>query len=421
MLHRVDVGSEPLDPYRPLVGDAICDEVIQLAQQLRDARIVHINATPYGGGVSELLRSSVPLLRGLGLDAEWQVISGDTAFFHVTKGLHNGLQGATYTLTAEDEEVYLLNNTRNARLLEGEYDFIIVHDPQPAALRQLHGRDNAIWVWRCHIDTSQPNAEVMAFITPFLEPYDAVVFTMADFILPSLTSHGVRLIQPSIDPLSPKNLDLPLDVCRRILSWVGIDLDRPLLTQVSRFDPWKDPLGVLRVYREVRREIPELQLALVGSMAHDDPEGWRIYDRITAETRGDSDITVATNLTGVSSLEVNAFQRLSSVVIQKSIREGFGLVISETLWKGTPAVAGRTGGIPLQMPENTGGFLVDPTDDGAFADRIRHLLRHAAEARDLGMSGREWVREHFLLPRMVADQLRLLVELGAKHTDNRYG
>lgn len=411
MLHQVQVEPAPLDAYRLVAGDAVCDRLIALADQLRGARILHLNATPYGGGVSELLRSSVAILRGLGLDVVWQVISGDSTFFEVTKGMHNGLQGGTYQLTPAEEEHYLLNTTRNAQLLDGHFDLIVIHDPQPAAIAQLHGRDDAIWIWRCHLDTSQANPAIAAFLLPYLDAYDAAIFTMADFVLPQLTIPIVRVIPPGIDPLSPKNLELPPSVIRSTVAWMGIDLARPLLLQVSRFDPWKDPLGVVRIYRALQPSFPRLQLALLGSMALDDPEGWRLYEQIRAEIQDDPSILVATNLTGVSNVEVNAFQRHANVVIQKSVREGFGLVVSETLWKGTPVVAGAAGGIRLQMPSGTGGFLVDAANDAAFVERIGMLLAQPAEARRLGHAGHTRVHEHFLITRMVADELALWLEL----------
>jgi trehalose synthase len=412
VLHRVDLAPVSPDIYRSLVGDETTEKLVALGRRLQGLRVVHINATPYGGGVSELLRSAVLLLMGLGLPAEWQVISGDTRFFEVTKGLHNALQGARFTLSPEAEEIYRHNYAANARLFDGEYD-VVVHDPQPAALRAFGAADERIWVWRCHIDTARPNPEVAAFLTPFLEYYDALVFTMDDFVLPSLRGRPIRLIPPGIDPLSPKNFKLPPDVCERILLWYGIDPSRPLMTQVSRFDPWKDPLGVIRVYRAARARVPGLQLALIGSMAHDDPEGWRLYEHVRAEVKDDPDVLVGTNLTGISNVEVNAFQRSSSVVIQKSLREGFGLVVSETLWKGTPLVAGRTGGITLQVPPEASACLVDPDDEDAFVDRVVWFLEHPEEARHLARLGREHVKQQFLITRMVVDELTLISELVA--------
>jgi trehalose synthase len=321
--------------------------------------VAQINATSYGGGVSELLRSLVPLYRALGVEADWLVIPGTEHFFQVTKGLHNALQGAAFDLTDQVKGIYLTQNQLIADLLERQYDFIVVHDPQPAALRSLHGRDNARWVWRCHIDTSQPNQEVLAFLKPFLTEYDALVFTMQEFVPQELAGLHTVMICPAIDPLSPKNMTAPMDLCQQIVEWAGVELDRLLISQISRFDPWKDPMGVLEVYRRVREAVPGTQLALLGQMALDDPEGWRMYHDIVADVRDDPDIHVLTNFTGVGNVEVNAFQSCSNVVLQKSLREGFGLVVSEALWKGTPVVAGRAGGIPMQMPEGIGGYLVN--------------------------------------------------------------
>ena len=411
MRHRVDLAPVSPDIFRSIIGDEAMEVLRTLGRRLQGLRVVHVNATPYGGGVSELLRSAVPLLNGLGLRVEWQVISGDTRFFEVTKGFHNALQGARFTLSPEAEEIYLLNNAANARRFDGEYDVVVVHDPQPAALRAFAAASKRIWIWRCHIDTAHPDPEVAAFLTPFLEQYDALVFTMDDFVLPSLRGRPIRVIAPGIDPLSPKNFGLPQDVCERIVLWHGIDPRRPLMTQVSRFDPWKDPLGVVRVYRAARVRVPGLQLALLGSMAHDDPEGWRLYERLRSEVGEDPDVLIGTNLTGISNVEVNAFQRSSSVVIQKSLREGFGLVVSETLWKGTPLVAGRTGGIRLQVPPEANACLVDPDDEHAFVDRVVWLLEHPEEAKRLALLGREHVKRHFLITRMVQDELNLIADL----------
>lgn len=414
MLQTVDVDIAPLSEYAALMSPERLAALEDLAAALRGLRVAHVSATPYGGGVSELLRSVVPLYRGLGLHAVWHVIPGDERFFAVTKGFHNALQGAPYQLTAAARETYLMYNTHNAQLMEGDYDAVFIHDPQPLALRAFVEGGGAVWIWRCHIDTSEPNAAVLEFLTPFAESYDAVVFTLESFIPRAWRHLPVTAMPPGIDPLSPKNMPLPPEVARRIVRWLGVDPHRPILTQVSRFDPWKDPLGVIGVYRAVRERVPGLQLALLGSMALDDPEGWDLYHTIVDECRGDPDIHVATNITGVSNIEVNAFQSCSDVVIQKSIREGFGLVVSETLWKGTPVVAGNTGGIPLQMPPGTGGFLVD--DPAEYERRIHHLLTDRDLARDLAERGRRHVQEHFLVTRLVEDELRLLHRLVAGHT-----
>ncbi|HYT95345.1 MAG TPA: glycosyltransferase [Gemmataceae bacterium] len=405
MLEQVHVGVASIGWYEGSAGAERIAHLRTLAAPLRGVRILHLNATPYGGGVAEILFSEIPLLRDLGLAADWRVITGDAAFFQVTKLIHNGLQGAERDLTAAEREVYLSNSTRIAQLFDEEYDLIVVHDPQPLALLQLHGKGAAKWVWRCHIDTSQPNPQVWSFLRPYLVEYDAAVFTLDRFVPPDLPVKQVEIIAPAIDPESPKNVELDAGLPRRLLRWVGVEMDKPLITQISRFDPWKDPLGVIAAYRLVQREDPNVQLALVGSMALDDPEAWTMYRQIQEAARGDSGIHVFTNLTGVGNVEVNAFQRLSQVVIQQSLREGFGLVVSETLWKGTPVVAGNAGGIPLQLQEGVGGFLVDSVE--ACAERTLWLLRHPEEGKAIGARGREGVREHFLLPRLIADELRL--------------
>ena len=411
MLQKVAVGRWSLDAYAGIVPESILEELREHAVALTGARILHVNATAYGGGVSEILRSGIPLLRDLGLAVDWKVIAGSEDFFHATKALHNALQGSPRSLTEQEQAAYRDSAHENAANLDGEYDFIVVHDPQPAGLLRECGKGDARWVWRCHIDTSEPNPDAWAFLAPYLEGFDAAIFTMSDFVPPHLPIARVEAIAPAIDPLSPKNIDLGNAIAKQILDWIGIDLPGRLVTQVSRFDAWKDPLGVIDAYRLVRAEVGELQLALVGSMALDDPEGWDVYRQVTDAAGRDPSIHIYTNLTGVSNVEVNAFQRLSEIVVQKSIREGFGLVVSEALWKGTPVVAGRAGGIPMQMPERVGGMLVQGTEQCAAA--MLELLRDPELAAQLGEAGREHVRKHFLLPRLLMDELRLLRSLGS--------
>ena len=412
MLHNVSVGRWSLTAYQDIVPDRILDGLREQAKALRGARILHVNATAYGGGVSELLRSAVPLLRDLGLAVDWKVIGGHQDFFNATKALHNALQGSPETLSEAEQDVYLDCTRENAALLDSGYDFVIVHDPQPAALLSVHGKGDARWVWRCHIDTSEPNADAWRFLRPFLRDYDAAMFTMSEFVPPDLPVACVRTIAPAIDPLSPKNLDFSARTANQILDWIGIDLPGRLVTQVSRFDRWKDPFGVIAAYRLVREEVPDLQLALVGSMALDDPEAWGIHGQLSEQAEEDPLLHIYTNLTGVSNVEVNAFQRLSDVIVQKSIREGFGLVVSESLWKGTPVVAGHAGGIPLQMPEGVGGLLVDSVEECAAA--MLRLLNDRDLAEQLGESGRARVREQFLLPRLLMEELALLASLGSE-------
>jgi trehalose synthase len=409
LLQTVDVGERSLASYEGVVPQAILDELRSTAASLRGTRVLHVNATPYGGGVSELLRSTVPLLNDLGILADWKIISGNSNFFEVTKKIHNGLQGADLKLTASEKSRYEETARANSLALTEEYDVVFVHDPQPAPIQAFHRGGHARWVWRCHIDTGQPNPEVWRYCRSFLGGYDAAIFTMAAFVPPDFPLGRIEVMPPAIDPLSPKNMPVPDSMARQILDWIGISVDRPLITQVSRFDSWKDPLGVIAAYKLVRQEIPGLQLALVGSMALDDPEGWVIYRQVEEASASDPLIHVFTNLTGVGNIEVNAFQRLSDVVVQKSIREGFGLVVSESLWKATPVVAGNAGGIPLQMSDGVGGLLVDGIEECAGA--VLALLREPERARRLAERGRERVRQHFLLPRLLLNELSLVSSL----------
>ena len=409
MLETVDVGTQDLALYESSVGAEAVAQLRELAAPLERARILHVNATPYGGGVAEILRSEIPLLRDLGLLADWKLITGDQTFFSVTKTIHNALQGAPRELTHAEQETYLTHSARNAQLLEEEYDLVVVHDPQPLALLKLHGKGATRWVWRCHIDTSEPNPQVWSFLRPYLEGYDATVFTLGGFVPPDVPVERVEIIPPAIDPESPKNFELDARFASRLLRWIGVEAEKPLVTQVSRFDPWKDPLGVIAAYRLIKLEVHGLQLALAGSMALDDPEGWEIYRQIQDAAKDDSAIHLFTNLTGVGNIEINAFQRLSDVVIQKSIREGFGLVVSEALWKETPVVAGRAGGIPLQMRDGAGGFLIDSVEE--CAGKTLRLLKDPEEGQQLARRGQELVRERFLLTRLIADELRLYGDL----------
>jgi len=410
MLQRVEVEEKRLDDYRPIVGEEVIAEIRRLAEPLRGARVVHINATAFGGGVAEILQTLVPLMRNVGLEAEWQVIEGTDEFFTVTKACHNGLQGMEIPFTEEMEAIWRQYNELNAVRFEGEYDFIIVHDPQPAGLLRYRGRrPGEHWVWRCHIDTSHPNPAYWDFFVPYLALYDAGIFTMEQYAGPGLTFQHLAIIPPTIDPLSPKNRPMPSERAREVVSRFGVGVGRPLITQVSRFDPWKDPLGVIDAYRIVKTQVPEVQLALVGSMAADDPEGWTYLDRTIRHAGEDFDIHILHNFHGVGPVEVGAFQTTSDVIVQKSIREGFGLVVAEALWKGRPVVGGNAGGIPLQVIDGQTGFLVDSVED--CADRVLHLLQHPEEAARMGAAGREHVRRNFLITRHLRDYLDLFRRL----------
>lgn len=404
----VALKRKTLESYRAVVGDEAVEEIRVLAHELRGLKVLELSSTATGGGVAEMLSSLVPLERDLGLEADWRVITGARGFFEVTKKLHNGMQGMQVTIDDREFERYRDNNSSQAKHLQGEWDVIIVHDPQPLPICTLAHAAARAWVWRCHIDSSTPYLPVWERLRPYVERHDRAVFTLPDFV-PSDLRAAVCTIAPAIDPLSSKNRELPGYLARETVAELGIDLSQPLLLQVSRFDPWKDPRGVVEVWRGLRQTFPSLQLALVGAMASDDPEGWRVYREIERETRGERDCFLLTNQMGVNGHEVNSLQRVADVAIQKSIREGFGLIVSETLWKGTPMVAGRAGGIPIQLQDGSGGYLAESTQE--FIDRVRLLLEDFGAARELGAAGRAAVRSRFLLPRLLGDQLRLLAEV----------
>ncbi|MGQ9467903.1 MAG: glycosyltransferase [Anaerolineae bacterium] len=412
MLPQVEVGEKRLADYLPIVGEEAIAEIAELAAPLRGARVVHINATAFGGGVAEILQTLVPLMRDVGLEAEWRVIEGADEFFNVTKACHNGLQGMDIPFTEGMKAVWQRYNEMNAARLEGGYDFIVVHDPQPAGLLHYRGRAAAKhWVWRCHIDTSRPNPAYWDFFAPYITAYDAGIFTMEQYVGPGVNFPVLTFSPPTIDPLSPKNRPMAMDRARATVARYGLDTGRPLITQVSRFDPWKDPLGVIDAYRIVKERVPGLQLALVGSMAADDPEGWQYLDRTIRHAGEDFDIHILHNFHGVGPLEVGAFQVVSDVVIQKSIREGFGLVVAEALWKGKAVVGSNVGGIPLQIIDGRTGFLVTNVEE--CADKVTYLLEHPDVATKMGEAGHEHVRHHFLSTRELADYLRLFRQLTA--------
>jgi trehalose synthase len=401
-----------LEDYREPAGEEAVQRLAEAAGPLKGSRMIHLSSTSFGGGVAELLYTHIALLQDLGIEAEWQLIDGSDEFFNVTKLMHNALQGMPVPWTEAFEQTYLERVRANAERFESEADFVFVHDPQPMALLSFleeTERPAGKWVWRCHIDLSQPMEQVWSFLAVLAASYDAAVFTLDEYVKPGLGPR-MAIIPPSIDPLSPKNSYLDDDAVTEILTPYGVDRTRPLLTQVSRFDPWKDPIGVIDAYRIVKRHVPETQLAMVGSMAHDDPEAWHFLELAEEHRGGDPDVHLLTNVHGaVGPTEVNAFQRASDVVIQKSIREGFGLTASEAMWKRRPMIAGRAGGLRLQVQDGVTGFLVETPDQ--CAGRILELLRDESLRREMGEAGHQLVRDRFLTLRELTEYLQLLGSL----------
>ncbi|HEV7177626.1 MAG TPA: glycosyltransferase [Solirubrobacteraceae bacterium] len=410
MLQPVLLARKQLSDYASIVGRPLVDEILARAEELRGKRVLHVSATAFGGGVSEILYTLVPLMVDVGIDCEWHVIYGREEFFNATKVMHNALQGSEQDLTEEQWATWLEYNEINARELSEDWDVVIVHDPQPAALASLVGDKSRRWVWRCHIDLSTPNESTLDRLLPHLEPYPAAVFHMPQYV-PTGMNGRAHIIPPAIDPLAPKNMAFSPEDAVYICHQFGIDVDRPLLCQVSRFDPWKDPLGVIDAYRIVKEQMPDIQLALVGSMATDDPEGWDFFNATIAHADGDPDIHILNNLNNVGAIEVNAFQSHCDVVIQKSTREGFGLTVTEAIWKARPFIGGDVGGIPLQVSDGETGFLVSSVE--ACAERALEILRDPGLGKRLGRAGKESVRRRFLMPRLLRDWLALFETLGA--------
>ncbi|HEV2858689.1 MAG TPA: glycosyltransferase [Solirubrobacterales bacterium] len=411
MLQEVALGPKTLTDYTHVVGKDLTEQIRQLAEPLKGKRVLHVSATAFGGGVSEILYTLVPLMRDVGVDAHWHVIFGKEEFYNATKLLHNSLQGAEETLSDEQWEIFDEINQINAEGLQGEWDVVIVHDPQPIGLLRGAKEKGNNWIWRCHIDLSTPNPAPIARLLPMIEEYDASVWHMEQYVPNDMGHHrdAVRICPPAIDPLSPKNMAFSPEDAAFVCRQFGIDVDRPLITQVSRFDPWKDPIGVIDAYRQVTEQVPEAQLAMVGSMATDDPEGMEYFQKTFEYAGGDEDIKILSNLNNVGAIEVNAFQSQSDVCLQKSIREGFGLTVTEALWKGRPTVGGNVGGIPLQIEDGVSGFLVNSPEQ--CATRCLEILRDPELGKKLGREGKEHARREFLTPRLLRDWLQLFTEL----------
>lgn len=391
-----------LEDYIPVVGQPVMDDLRLLGQKLKGRVVQNINSTAVGGGVAEILNRMIPLLKELGVDARWDVIKGGREFFEVTKKFHNVLHGKKDEVTEHDLDIFVETGRNNMNELDTYGDIVFVHDPQPIMLVQKK-KDNK-WIWRCHIDVSNPHHEVWAFLKGFIGQYDAAVFSAPNFAqeLP------IRqfLIAPSIDPLSDKNRDLSGETIDAVLEKYGISKNKPIITQISRFDMLKDPLGVIEAYEKVKKNI-DCQLILAGGTAADDPEGLEVLSKVKEKAQHDEDIHVL--LLPQNDIEVNALQRASTVIVQKSIKEGFGLTVAEALWKGKPVVASNVGGIPLQIKHKYSGLLCYSVDGAAF--EIKQFLNNPKYAKRLGENGKEHIQNNFLITRHIRDYMLLFLSL----------
>ena len=397
-----------LEQYAHIVGNEVIDHLRQLAYPLKGMKILHINSTKEGGGVAEILNRLIPLKRELGIDAEWEIITGDADFYQCTKKMHNSLQGNRDDISASLLNIYeqtnLLNFERLRVKLE-EADVVFIHDPQPAAFLHFCKGRKGKWVWRCHIDVSHPYRPVWKYLREYIKGYDASIWSLSAFA--QQFSHPLYLIPPSIDPLSEKNIDLPADEISGFLESWGINRDSPVITQVSRFDRFKDPVGVIQSYRIVRNYVP-VQLVLAGGGASDDPEGQQVLQEVKDFAGDDPDIHIL-ELPPDAHRAINALQRGSDIIVQKSLKEGFGLTVTEGLWKGKPVIAGDTGGIKLQVINHHNGYRVN-TPEGA-ALRIRYLLKHPEIIETMGKNARQLVLDNYLITRHLREYLTLVVAL----------
>jgi trehalose synthase len=395
----------PLEDYAPVIGAAELDELRLLAKPLQGRRVEMVNSTAVGGGVAEILNRLVPLAEELGIDIRWDVITGGEDFYEVTKSFHNALHGAPYHATEKDFQIFRDYQQRNLKRLPLDAEFVVIHDPQPAGMIDARVKGNNHWIWRCHIDLSHPNEVVWKFLEPYVSRFDGAIFSSPEFArrLPI----PQYLFYPSIDPLAEKNRDLAPEFIADVLAQYKIDSLRPILTQISRFDRLKDPVGVIRAYRIVKRYY-DCQLVLAGGSASDDPEGTAVLKEVLHEAAGDADIKVL-ELPAWAPLEVNALQRASTIVIQKSLREGFGLTVSEALWKKKPVVASAVGGIPTQVIHKHTGLLSYSVEGTAY--QIRFLLSHPDIAARLGQQGHEHVKENFLITKNLKSYVTLFLKL----------
>jgi trehalose synthase len=411
-MEHASTDDQTIAAYEPHITDRQHEALAESAAELGDVRVAHVNSTATGGGVAEILHSLVPLLNDLGVDTDWLVMDAPDEFFDVTKAMHNGLQGNRSELTEPMRETYRTVTGENAEALTERYDVVVLHDPQslgmaPELAEQFPG---ATLVWRCHIDLTDATPAYLQFVQSYLDPVESAIFTLPEYGS-AISDVDVVAINPAIDPLTEKNRPLN-ELSGEAAEGADaaeypFDPDRPLVTQISRFDPWKDPVGVIDAFRTVRESVPEAQLVLVGAMPDDDPEGVVVFREVEEAAEDDPNIHLLTDLPDSG---INALQRHADVVLQKSLREGFALTVSEALWKGTPVVGADVGGIPLQVEDGENGYLVDPKDIEGTADRITRLLEDERLRDRLGERGRETVRERFLTPRLVDDYLALISE-----------
>ncbi len=394
--------------YKEIIGLQKINELLNLAETLENIKVAHVNSTAYGGGVAEILYNLVPLMKDIGIDTEWFVIEAPNEFFKITKKIHHGLQGMEVGVSEEEKRFYMNVLKENLSKIDLAKDIIVIHDPQPLGLRTLVKQGFSKWIWRCHIDLTSPYKPIWDFAKEMLRKYDASIFHIKEFIHPDTPTPKIFTMPPSIDPLSPKNRELSETEVLKVLERFGVDSEKPILTQVSRFDPWKDPFGAINVYKKVREKIGNVQLLLITTMPTDDPDGLIYLEKICRKIGEDPNIFILTDYKGVRALEVNAFQRATTVALQMSLREGFGLSVTEALWKKVPVVARPAGGIKLQVIDGVTGYLARDVDEAA--KYVVHLIRNPKVRKELGENGYRHVKENFIITRHLENYLKIFAE-----------
>ena len=412
-MKEVRIVKKDISIYKSFINRQEKSLLLELSQSLKGKKIAFVNSTSFGGGVAELFHSIIPLSRSMGVDIRWFVLEGDTKFFSVTKKMHNMLQGKGGTISEGEFSHYLNVNRKNAEQFSDDFDIIVVHDPQPMALPMFLRRKNGHFIWRCHIDTTTPNLQATNIIHEFLPFYEDTIFSMNDFAR-GLKIQKNEIIYPSIDPLSEKNMPVSFNEAVKIVEKFGVNIRKPILVQISRFDPWKDPIGVIDVYRKLKVVYKGLQLVLIGSMATDDPEGWQFYQKTLRHAGEDNDIFILSNLDLVGNKEVNAFQRVATIVLQKSIREGFGLTVSEALWKKRAVIGGNVGGITVQIRHGENGYLVNSNEE--CIRNAEELILDKKKRIAFGEKGFQTVHGQFLITRHIKDYLVLFSKILSKET-----
>lgn len=414
----VKTTPKSLKDYSEVVLSSQMERVSDLGKSLAGSRVIHVNSTAVGGGVAEILKSLSPMMTDAGISSEWMVVEGVPEFFEITKRLHNLLQGAEGVLTDDELHRYIDHNARIAEELKEagvSPDVWILHDPQTLPLASFLPPESKI-VWVCHIDTTLPNPQVIQQLLPLMKKPDHLVFSLPQYVIPGLEDKSVHIIPPAIDPLLTKNIEPDMDTVRETLQRIGIDPDRPMISQVARFDLWKDPWGVIDAYKLVKKEVPDLQLAMLGVIeAKDDPEAFDVLETVHKHAGDDPDIHLYSDPEIVGQPEVGVVQKAAKVIMQKSIREGFGLTITESMWKGTPTIGGNCGGIRIQIEDGKTGYLVNSVEE--CAEDILEVLKNPEQAKLMGDAARESVREKFLTPRLLGDYLSVVKEVLATPTE----